>query len=558
MLSQLKIENFALIQNLSIDFCAHLNVLTGETGAGKSILINAVRFVLGERLDPAKRFLGEKKSVVEAVFEVDVEKYKKRDGVWNEFFEDAEEDLVVLRRELLSSGKARASVNGRTVTASTLRQLSSQLIDIHGQHDHQLLFNPKTHLNILDRYGKLEGALRDYLKFFEEYQDLCKRRDELKALEAGRERELDLLKYQIDEIESAGLSPDEEEELQLERIRLANAEKLFELSQATLAALDEDDYSVSSKLGDAYRGMTGLSRLDESLSSTQSSFEDAQLAIEEVIRSVRDYQESLSFDPDRLEEIEKRIDLITLLKKKYGASVSEVLEFYDSARIQYDKLINSSLYEDEVAKKIKALMPKLQNVASEIRKKRKKAASEIKKAIETELRDLELKHAKFEVNFEEEDFGANGRDKVKFLISLNAGQPLMDLAKIISGGEASRVMLALKKGLVQVDPIGTLIFDEIDSNIGGRLGTVVGTKLKEIARGHQVLLITHLPQIASFADRHIKVSKKTLNEETHTEYRVLQGEDQVLELAQMMSGAHETEISKKHAKEMLKQVKALV
>ena len=367
----------------------------------------------------------------------------------------------------------------------------------------------------------------------------------------------------MDEIERAALREGEEEELKTEHLRFGNSEKLHELASRVLAFLEEDDRSVSDLLGQACREVNALVKLDPSLEGTKTGFENVQLEFEELSRSLRDYRENLSFDPERLAEIEKRLDLIEHLKRKYSAAVpggggagavSTVLEFFEKTKKKYDELLNSEVYEKEAEKKIRQIRPRLESLAAELTEKRKKAASLLKRTIETELKDLELSHTRFDCEIQKQDFSAEGSDAIEFMISLNPGEPLLPLKKIVSAGEVSRIMLAMKKALMKVDPVLTLIFDEIDANIGGRLGEVTGQKLKGIASERQVLLITHLPQIASFADRHFKVSKTVKTGKTSTEYRVIAGEERVQELAQMMSGKNETEISRKHAKEMLNKV----
>jgi len=555
VLTQLHIENFALIRNLTLEFSPQLNVFTGETGAGKSILIDAIRFVLGERMEMDKTSFSGGTCVVEAAFEIQ-DKNLRLHPVAAPFL-DQEEDSLILRREYNAEGRSRAWVNNRLVNLGSIKELGDILLDIHGQYDHQLLLDAGAHTGLLDRFGGADGLLDQYRFLYEEYSLLLKRREELRALESGRERELDLLKYQIEEIENVELEEGEEETLKTERIRLVNAEKLHEGASRLLDALDEGEPAVSSVLARSSRDLSELAKLDDSVGGVRQEYETAQLTLEEVIRFFRDYRENLSFDSDRLAEIDKRLDVIDLLKRKYGKAIPEILEFLKNAKTKYDQLANSGLYEKEVDAKIGRILPSLRDVAGRLSEKRKKTALTLKQIIENELKDLNIPNAQFGCLIEESDFSSSGRDRIEFAISLNAGQPKMPLRKIISAGEVSRVMLAMKKALMKVDPVPTLIFDEIDSNIGGRLGTVTGGKLKEIAEERQVLLITHLPQIASFADRHFKVAKTVRQGKTVAEYEVVDGDARVRELAQMMSGKQETEISKKHAEEMLERVGAV-
>lgn len=551
MLIRLQIQNFALIQNLTLEFDPRLNVLTGETGAGKSILIDAICFALGERFEGLKSAAG-KTCSVEAVFEIP--KTLRKDETLSQFVSE-EDDVLILRREVTAEGRGRVWINNRAATAGVLKQAGSLMLDIHGQHDHQLLLDPACHLDFIDRLAKNSEILEAYKKVYTAYALLLKNKEELLSLQDKREREIDLLQYQIKEIEGPRFEPDEEEELKNERIRLANAEKLYENAGRVLQYLNDEEANVSNLLGRAAKDLNNFTRLDPSMESLKVDFENAQLGLEEIIRTLKDYQENLSFDEDRLAEIDKRLDQIELVKRKYGGSLAAALEFLKEAKEKYDKLVNGALYEKEIDKEISKLMPQLKDLSAQLTERRKKAGASLKKTIESELKDLNIPNARFECSATKSDFASTGADTLEFFVSLNPGHEPAPLSKIISGGEASRVMLAMKKALMKVDPMPTLIFDEIDANIGGRLGQITGQKLKEISEERQVLLITHLPQIASFADRHFKVSKKTLKGQTVVEYELLEGEDRVKELAQMMSGKNETEISRKHAEEMLKVAK---
>ncbi|MFA6599747.1 MAG: DNA repair protein RecN [Candidatus Omnitrophota bacterium] len=549
MLTQLHIKNFALIENLSLEFSGKLNVLTGETGAGKSILIDAIRFVLGERMDGLRGADQAAACFVEAAFEAG-EDFLKAHPVFEPYLE--EEGLLVLRREH-AQGKSRAWINNRLVALAQLKEAGSCLIDIHGQYDHQLLLDGKSHMALTDRLAGNADLLRAYGLLYEQYRALAGETEEIARLEEHKERELDLLKYQIQEIERAEISDMDEDALDHERIRLANAEKLSEAATRALSVLDEQDVSASGLVAEALRDIGALARLDGSMEKFKGEGEALRYSLLEIISALRDYRENLTFDPARLAEIEKKLDLLEHLKRKYGGSFANVLEFYREAKAKYDRLIDTAVTRRDIEMKMKSLVPQLDALASKLSQKRRKAAELLKRTIESELKDLHILHACFESGIEKTDYAAEGTDRVEFMIRMNPGQPLLPLKKIISGGEASRVMLAMKKALMEVDPIPTLIFDEIDTNIGGRLGQVTGQKLKSIAGERQVLLITHLPQIASFADRHIKVTKAIRKGKTAVSYEILEGDERVRELAQMMSGLRETEISRRHAAEMLNQ-----
>ncbi len=359
------------------------------------------------------------------------------------------------------------------------------------------------------------------------------------------------MKYQVEEIERAEIKDLNEEELELEKIRLANAEKLAEIVAHALAVLDENDMNADSCLSEAVRDLRGLVKFDSSVEKMKTDCENIQYSLQETVSLLRDYKEKLTFDPERLRELEAKADLLEHLKRKYGGTHAKVLEFYQEAKAKYDKLIDMDMSKSDLQKEIKALEPKLKEAAQKFSEKRKKAGTLLEKSVESELKDLQITHAEFEVRIERKDYSPEGMDQVEFMARMNPGQPMIAIAKVISGGEASRVMLAMKKALMQVDPVPVLIFDEIDTNIGGRLGHVTGQKLKSISGERQVLLVTHLPQIASFADRHIKVTKSVQKGRTLVQYQLLEGEAKVKELAQMMSGQQETEISRRHAEEML-------
>ncbi len=546
MLTQLHIKNFALIDDLTLEFSGRLNVLTGETGAGKSILIDAIRFVLGERMDGSRAETRSGTSQVEAAFELHGALLKG--PLLEPYLQD--EGLLVLRREY-ADGKTRAWINNRLVPLSLLKEAGACLIDIHGQYDHQRLLDSAAHLGILDRFAKVDVPKAEYQALYEQYLKLTREQDEIRALEEHRERELDLLKYQIDEIERAEIRDVNEEELELERIRLGNAEKLAEIVSGALASLDENEINADGLLAEAVRSIKGLVKFDSSTEKMKTDGENLQYALQEVVAALRDYREKLTFDPDRLAELEKKADLLEHLKRKYGGTHAKVLEFYDEIKARYDKLIDIDMTKKDLEKEMGQLELKLKKTAAEFTEKRKKAGLALKRAIETELKDLQISRAEFDVQVERGEITAEGVDRVEFLARMNPGQPMLPVEKSISGGEASRVMLAMKKALMAIDPVPVLIFDEIDTNIGGRLGHVTGQKLKSISTERQVLLVTHLPQIASFADRHIKVIKSVQKGKTLVRYELLEGQAKVDELAQMMSGQHESEISRRHAEEML-------
>lgn len=555
MLLQLSIRNYALIEEIVLDFTGGLNVLTGETGAGKSILIDALHLVLGERGGAEILRVKDKACVIEAAFSTEaVSSYPEEISSLIE----AGDETVMLRREISPDGRSRCFINRKAVNLSSLRDLGARLVDFHGQHDQQHIFRADTHRELLDRLAGLtskEGpapSVKEYRKLFSEYTGFVRQRDEiLKAVE-GRQRQMDLLKYQIDEIERINPAENEEENLESEKIRLSHAQKLTDLTGEILEALDSSDTSASAQIADSYRSFQSWAKIDPEAEALKSALEDVQMNLEELNRRVRDYQESLSFDEDRLGELETRLDGIEMLKRKYGGSVSQVREFLLRSKAEYDQLLNAEVYQKDAERGISKIKPALEKAAAEISALRKKAAKKLQGEAERELKDLGMPHARFECVLQETPPAEHGSEAAEFFFTPNPGQDLKPLIKVASGGEASRVLLALKRALAKVDDTPTLIFDEIDSNIGGRLGDTVGRKLREISSERQVLLITHLPQIASFAERHFKVIKSVSKGETRVRYDLLEGDAKVRELAEMMNGFKESDIARSHAKEMLK------
>ncbi len=567
MLLELHIQNFALIDSLAMEFHPALNVLTGETGAGKSILIEALRLALGERMDALQARDPQKSCTIQAVFTLEPE-IRAKDPRFQDFA-PAKEDYLVFKRELTSEGRSKSYLNGQFVNQSTVRELGNYLINIHSQHDHQEILQTASHRPMLDRFAqsggkgqKFSAAAEHYQGLYRRYRELVESKEKLAQDCAQKEREMDLLRFQTDEIRKVGPEAGEWERLKEDHIRLAHAEKLFQCTETILQTLDESEQSVSARLAEIFRPASEWERIDPSASEATAKMNLLQEQITDLVRTVQNYREKLTFDPERLRETEERLDQLERLVKKYGAAVrsdrtdssglESVLRFYETAAARLATLENSETLEADLKKEIAQLLPGLEKAADALSSLRRAAAEDLSKALMKELAELGIKHGQFVCRIGKADLAGHGRDQVEFLLSANAGAPLKPLSEVASGGEAARIMLALKKTLAQADDIPALIFDEIDANIGGRLGKTVGEKIAAISRHRQVLLITHLPQIASFADRHMKVTKRSGRKETTVEYLVLEGEDKVRELAQMMSGEQETNISKTHAAEMLR------
>lgn len=567
MITELRIENFAIIEKLTLRLEKGLVILTGETGAGKSIVLDAVELVLGGRADASVIRSGANQAYIEATFHLEpaiqpaVHAILEREALLDD------PDYLTLAREIRANGRSVARVNGRTVNASLLRELGEYLVDIHGQSEHLSLLNPRKHLPILDRYAQTENLLAAYRHGYQQLQKIRRELQNLHQAQADAARRSELLAYQADEIENARLKPGEDETLKQERDRMANAETVSRLAQEAISLLDEGNAeapAAADLIGQAVHALQQLSRYD---ATRQAALDDLQAALEtvsETARSLRDYLESVEYNPIRLEEIEERLDLIHRLKRKYGGSIEEILAYGARVRAELEQISNAEERIAALEAQEEALLQQLAQQAQQISETRQKAAQSLSAGIERELDDLRMAQARFQVSFstrtdpnglplandERVAFDANGYDQVEFLIAPNPGEGFKPLAKIASGGETSRLMLALKNVLAQADEVPTLIFDEIDQGIGGRIGLTVGQKLWQLARHHQVLCVTHLPQLAAFGAQHFHVEKQVQDGRTSTVIRRLDGEERLHELAQMLGNISETTLQS--AQELLK------
>lgn len=554
MLSQVRIQNYALIDDIRLEFSRGLNVLTGETGAGKSILIDALRLCFGDRADSIPFKNPSQPCTLETV--IDFNEVSKRIGEkiarakFGEFLGD-DDELLVFRREFSAPGKSRNSINGRLVNLSQVRALAVFLVDWHGQYDFQAIFEPAAQMEMLDRYAKTEKLIEDYRVVYAEYASHLKSRQELMDSIQNRDAQIDLLKFQVQEIERVKPVGGEDEQLKSDWIRFSHAEKLNEKIQDLLEKLDEGDSAVSSQISAAFKPLIDLEKIDAEFSKKREALESIQLELEEWIRDTRDYRDSLSFDEKAAREAESRLSSLDALKRKYGGNLEAVCSFFEAAKKKLELLEDSDLSLKEFEKQIQLSLKKVKQSGQKLSEQRMIAAQKFSKKIGAELEELGMKQAEFNCRMGVAEPHASGIDSLEFDLAPNVGIPPQPLARIASGGEASRVMLAIKKVAGDSDRISTLIFDEIDANIGGRLGSIVGQKLREIAQNHQVLLITHLPQIAAFGERHMKVVKSTKSGATKISYEVLDLESRVRELAQMMSGQEETAIAVRHARELL-------
>ena len=573
MLIELSVENFALVEKLRLSFGEGLNLLTGETGAGKSILLDALGMALGERTGSESIRHGADRTRVEAVFTISPTDTRLKEVMDGAGIED-EEGLLIVARELSNNGKGSVRINGRPTTVGTLKAIGDALVDIHGQHQHQSLLDAHRHADILDAWcGSEVAALKAAVA--EAAGEATAAARELSALQQDareRVRTIDLLSFQRDEIDAAKPVADEEETLFAEQIRLASAEKLHEAASSAYSALHGGGSSSASSRNGSRGGMSagggetsgaleGLTsataaidhaaKLDERLAPLLEALNNALFVTEDAARDVRTYRDEIEFNPERLEEIDNRLDTLKRLKKKYGDTSEEVLRYREEIGIRLETLENAETRIAELQTIAEKLQTKLGSRAAKLTKARQKAAKPFAEAILKELADLAMTATRFSVSIEPHPPTAQGADHVEFLISPNPGEPLKPLAKIASGGEISRVMLAMKSVLSRTYSVPTLIFDEIDTGIGGRTGTVLADKLAALSGAVQILCITHLPQIAAKGDRHFFIEKRTEKGRTAVSVAPLEGDARVQELARMLGGARLTDAVLQHAREML-------
>jgi DNA repair protein RecN (Recombination protein N) len=576
MITELYIRDFAIIKELRLQLKPGFNVLTGETGAGKSIILDAMALVLGDRADMTMIRAGREEAYVEALFELSDHIQSSLDPLIQEEGLEAERsDSLLLSRELRVSGRNISRINGRTVNLTLLKEVGNRLVDIHGQGEHLSLLKPSSHLPLLDAYAGL-GADRELVsEFVTSLRKIQRELHELRQNERAMVQRADLLKFQIEEIEAANLSVGEDDKLLGERKRLSNSEQLLSYTNiaiSKISGVDDDSDSAGDMLGQAERSLAQLAALDESLQSLLERLQGLTYQLNDLSAELLDYQTRLEYDPDRLAYIEERIDLISSLKRKYGDGIEDVLELQRTAAIQLEKINLSEKRSEELSLIETKLLSELGLAAQKLSEKRQSAASHLADAVERELEDLSMEHAQFSVEFKRTPdehgvqiggkrlaFDESGIDQVQFQISANLGEELRPLAKVASGGETSRLMLALKSVLARVDATPTLIFDEIDQGIGGRVGDVVGRKLWQLttssSTGHQAIVVTHLPQMAGYADGHYHVSKEQTRGRTVTEVDELDYQGRVREMAEMLGTSDEHAIG--GAESILRQVARL-
>lgn len=548
MLDLLHIENIAVIEQSDIKFGPGFNVLTGETGAGKSIVIDAISAILGERAYRDVIRTGETVAFVSAVFlNIPELPWFSENGIAY----DSEELLI--QREIFADGKNACRVNGRPVSVAILKKLGSQLINIHGQHDSQQLFDEQSHILYLDLFAQNEKEASIYSQKYHQMEELRREIDRLTMDEGEKLRRVEMLQYQIAEIERASLSAGEDMVLEGRRKVLQNAEKLVDGIAMAVSSLygDEDSDGAASLLSEAEKALAKTVRFDETLGDIHSKIAELAYSVQDIASELREHMDDLSYSGDELEEIESRLDTIYRLRKKYGADVEEILAYLDHARQELDEIEFADAKIEQLNKKMSILKTEAEAAALILRKTRIAAAGQLEKRLCVELAALDMPRAQFVCSIDEQPMTANGMDSVRFLMTANVGEALKPMSKVASGGELARIMLAIKNVLAEQDDINTLIFDEVDAGVSGRAAQKVAVKLREVSRGKQVLCVTHLPQIAAAADTHLLITKSEKDGRTFTEVTPLDRDGRKQELARIIGGAEITETTLKSAEEMI-------
>ena len=563
MLAELRLENYAVIDNVVVEFAAGLNLLTGETGAGKSILIDALGLLLGEKASPEVIRTGAERAVVAAVFESEGSALRAIEEILENNGLDSEGASLILRREIAAGGKGRVFINNQPATVAVLKQIAPHLAVVHAQNESIVNFDAAARQELLDAYAGVES--KEVSTAFANWKGIRERIAELERDEADRMRLLDLWNFQRREIEEARLQAGEDERLEVEKRVLANAEKIYSAAIHAFDLLYEGDASTSSTLRAAQKHLEELARYEPKFQEAQAALESARISVEDVGATLRDYAGGIHASPERMAELEERLALLDRLKRKYGPTLEYVITYGEEIRRKLNEMENKDQVLLELRAKLAAAAEQYRKVAGAVSRKRTAAGRKLEKLVEAEINDLAMR-ASFRIAVEEneaeERWTSSGINQVIYRIAPNAGETMRPLEQIASGGELSRVMLALKASVeAGANPAGkrksaaaqrTLVFDEIDTGIGGRAAEAVGRKLKALARVNQILCVTHLPQIATFADHHYLIEKRETSGRTKTSVRLITGEERTEEVARMLSGAKLTETSRKHAEQMIR------
>jgi len=565
MLKSLLIKNYALIEELTVDFERGLNIITGETGAGKSILIDALSLILGERADNAAVRKGAEKTVVEGILSVAGDRHVKQLLQENEI--DFHEDLII-RREIPIKGQSRSFINDTPATTALLKQIGDMLVDLHGQHEHQSLLRPETHIVLLDDFGRLDGLVEEFSAAYRDAQKTLGELEDLRSHELQLMERRTLYEFQIKEIDALSPRAGEEETLENELRILENAEKLFTATERLYQSLYEGENAVHDQLVLARNELEGLAAIDTTFTEAMKEASSATAIVDELAKLIQQYNSRIEFNPERLEEIRNRLGNLTLLKKKYGGSLAAVVAHRENIGREFDLANNFGNEIASLKKKLEMQRKTCSEVALRLSAKRREIAKKVDKSIVQSLAELGISHAQFEtriahkpaqnpdtalvkVGKEWMETTSRGIDIVEFYVSTNIGEDVKPLAKVASGGEISRIMLSLKMTLAKSDRLPLLIFDEIDVGVSGRIAQAVGRSMKKLSQFHQVVAITHLPQIAGFADTHFVVEKTESNKRSHTSMRKLDDDERITEVARLISGAEVTETGLESARELI-------
>ena len=557
MLSEIYIENFAIIDKLHIQFSGGLNIITGETGAGKSIMVDALMIALGGRASAEFIRTGAERAVIEAIFTIAALNDAQAKASEYGFFDAESGDTdVLIRREISRNGRNRLLVNGHPATSVMVAELGDLLLDIHGQHEHQSVMNPDYHVELLDLYGKLLPPREEVAAAYRRFKKVERELKDLRDHSRERMQHLDLMRFQYEEIQKADLRPGEDDELLHERKILAGAEQLASGANMIQDMLDGDHGAALDILRKIVSRLEDLAGIDESLDAHLNTCESVQYQLEDVAAAMRNYAQSVEFDEARLNDVEKRIDELNTLKRKYGNTIEDILKLHEDIAQELTTFDQRETREKELEEEYHRLRDIMQQRSQQLSDDRKRAAARFEQEIMRELALLSMEKTRFSVEFktagtEANPFTAKGIDKIEFLIAPNPGEPLKPLSKIASGGEISRIMLAMKTLLGEADRVPVMVFDEIDTGIGGKVAEIVGKKLRQVSASHQVICITHLPQIASKGDTHFHVEKRAEDDRTTTFIRELSGQTRIEEIARMLGGETLTKTTLDHAREML-------
>lgn len=553
MICELYLKNCALVEEVKVDFGKKLNILSGETGSGKSIILEGINLCLGGKYDRSFLRKGSEYGLVELTVDTKNEKFLK---VLNDLdIEYRNDEYVIISRKLLKDGKTNTKVNGKNIRVGDLKILMSCIIDMHGQHQNQALYNKDNHIEFVDLYGKekILPYINCYTEKYNEYLDIkrkiFKTNDNKSEMEIQREK--DLLKFQINEISAAKLVVGELEELKRKRDIISNSEKIFSTLSESYSLLRGNEINSEDNIGKSVSLISNITKYDTRIEEIYSELEKVLYEIQDLSSSIRDYLDGIEFDPALLNEIEERIDVINSLRRKYGDTVEDILKYLEDIT---ERLYIIDNREEEIKRLNEKLLIKSKELdisANELTEVRKDVSFELERELLDELSSLNMKNTRFKVNFNKIDYNENGNDDVEFHVSFNLGEDLNPLNKVASGGEMSRFMLAFKSILANVDSIESLIFDEIDTGISGRAAQIVGEKLSLISRSKQIICITHLPQIASFADNHYLIEKHVENERTHTSINLLDEKSKIDEISRLIAGKIITDKTIEHANEIL-------